>query len=453
VGGTFIDVIGVDEATGEFHTEKQPATPDHLADELFRAIDRLPGGVGAVSELLHGSTVAINALLQSRGARVGLITTAGFRDVLELGRGNRPYIYDWVWNPSQPLVPRNLRREVGERIGPHGEELSALLLDDVDHQTDALIADGVEAIAICFLHAYANPDHERAAAARIAVRYPDVPVTTSCEVAAEWREFERTSTAVVNAHLQPVLGSYIADVAERLGHSGATLSIMASNGGLMAADRAAALPVRTLASGPAGGVIGCSSLARSLGYRDVICADVGGTTFDVSIIERGEIQERTLTDVDGRPILGASVDVVSVGAGGGSIAWIDDTGGLRVGPVSAGARPGPACFGLGGTEPTVTDAHVILGLLDPQAFLGSRMPLQPDAAEGAIRTRIADPLGMDVVNAAAGIVTIAQSAMAAAIHAMTVERGSDPRGLAMFAVPRPSPRGGSQGRRTGRTRP
>jgi N-methylhydantoinase A len=433
VGGTFIDVIAVDELTGEIYAEKQPATPDRLADELLEAIGRLPGGVEAVSELLHGSTVATNALVQRRGAQVGLLTTVGFRDVLELGRGNRPFIYDWVWNPPTPLVARARRREIAERIGPGGEVLTPLDLDDVDRETEALIADGVEAIAIAFLHSYANPDHERAAAARIAEGHPNMPVTISSDVAAEWREFERTSTAVINAHLQPVFGGYIADVGRRIAPSGAALSIMASNGGLMGVDRATALPVRTLASGPAGGVIGCSSLARALGHANVICADVGGTTFDVSIVEGGEIQERNLTEVDGRPILGPSVDVVSVGAGGGSIAYIDDAAGLRVGPVSAGAQPGPACFGLGGTEPTVTDAHVVLGLLDPEAFLGSRMPLKVGAAEEAIRSRIADPLGMEVETAAAGIVTIAQSTMAAAIHTMTVERGSDPRDFAMFA--------------------
>lgn len=434
VGGTFIDVIAYDEATGEVVVEKQPATPDRLADELIAALERLPGDLASITELLHGSTVAINTLLQRRGATVGLITTTGFRDVLELGRGNRPHIYDWVWNPPVPLVPRARRREVTERMGPGGEVISPLDTEGLDRETDALVADGVEAIAICFLHAYANPAHEAQAAARIAARHPGMPLTMSASVAAEWHEFERTSTAVVNAYLQPVFGTYLADVEQRVRRAATpVIAVMQSNGGLMPVARAAELPVRTLASGPAGGVIGAASMARRLGHPDVICADVGGTSFDVAIFEDGHVQERTESSVVGLPVLAPSVDVVSVGAGGGSIAWRDQTGGLRVGPASAGAVPGPACFGLGGEEATVTDCQLLLGMLDPDRFLGSRMRLFPDAAERAVRRHVADPLGLPLDAAAAGVLTIAQDTMASAIHVMTVERGSDPRRFALCA--------------------
>jgi N-methylhydantoinase A len=435
VGGTFIDLVSVDQVTSEVSIEKQPATPDRLAEEIVAGLGRLPGPVTDVAAFFHGSTVAINALVQRRGARVGLITTRGFRDVLELGRGNRPSIYDWVWVPPEPLVPRGLRREVGERLGPGGEEIAPLDLDELARQADALVSEGVEAIAICFLHAYANPKHEREAADAIAIRQPHLALTLSSEVAAEWHEYERTSTAVINAYLSPVFAAYLTSLREHLTDAGMTkpVGVMQSNGGSMTIERAAQLPVRTLASGPAGGVIGASMLARRLGHTDVICADVGGTTFDVAVIEDGRVQERTETDVDGLPVLAPTVDVVSIGAGGGSIAWFDDTGALRVGPLSAGARPGPACFGFGGDEPTVTDCQLVLGRLDSERFLGSRMKLDSAAAERAVHERIASRLGMSTREAALGVLTIAENAMANAIHSMTVERGLDPRDFFLYA--------------------
>lgn len=435
VGGTFIDLVSVDQRTGEVSIEKQPATPGRLAEELVEGLNRLPGGGAGLARFLHGSTVAINALLQRRGARVGLITTRGFRDVLELGRGNRPSIYDWVWVPPEPLVPRELRRDVAERQGPRGEEIAPLDLAELMREVDTLVAAEVQAIAICFLHAYANPKHEREAADAIAIRHPHLALTLSSEVTAEWHEYERTSTAVINAYLRPAFTAYLDSLRGRLEEAGVSqpVAIMQSNGGSMSVERGAELPVRTLASGPAGGVIGAAMLARRVGRADVICADVGGTTYDVAVIEGDRVQERTQTDVGGLPVLAPTVDVVSVGAGGGSIAWFDETGALRVGPLSAGASPGPACFGLGGDEPTVTDGQLVLGRLDPERFLGSRMQLDPARAERAIHDRIALRLGMSTRDAALGMLTIAESTMANAIHSMTVERGLDPRDFVLCA--------------------
>ena len=435
VGGTFIDLVSVDQQTGEISIEKQLATPDRLAEELVTGLARLPLDTADVERFLHGSTVAINTLVQRRGARVGLVTTRGFRDVLELGRGNRPSIYDWVWVPPEPLVPRMLRREVTERSGPRGEEIVPLDLHGLVGEVEALVAEGVEAIAICFLHAYANPKHEREAATEIAIHYPNLPLTLSSDVAAEWHEYERTSSAVINAYVMPPFATYLATLRASLDDAGMTkpVAVMQSNGGLMTTERASELPVRTLASGPAGGVVGAEMLARRSGHLDVICADVGGTTFDVAVIERGRVQERAETEVDGLPVLAPTVDVVSIGAGGGSIAWFDDTDALRVGPVSAGARPGPACFGMGGEEPTVTDCQLVLGRLDPERFLGSRMRLDAAAAERVVRQRLATRLGMSSPDAALGVLTIAETAMANSIHSMTVERGLDPRDFTLYA--------------------
>lgn len=435
VGGTFIDVVSIDGDTGEVSVEKQPSTPDRLADELLTALERLPGEPSEIERFLHGSTVAINALLQRGGAKVGLITTEGFRDVLELARGNRPHIYDWVWVPPEPLVPRDLRREVTERLGPRGEEIAPLDLAGLAREVDDLVALGAEAVAVCFLHAYANPKHEREAAEAIERLHPDLPVTLSSAIAAEWHEYERTSTAVINSYVQPLFRTYLGSLRTRLADAGmqGAIGVMQSNGGVMAADRALELPVRTLSSGPAGGVIGVSTLARRLGHPDAICTDVGGTTYDVAIIEGGRVQEGTETEIAGLPVLAPTVDVTSIGAGGGSIAWIDDLGALRVGPRSAGARPGPACFGFGGEEPTVTDCHLVLGRLDPERFLGSRMRLDVATAERAIADRVGTPLGLSLEGAAEGVLRIAETAMANAIHSMTVERGIDPRGFTLYA--------------------
>jgi N-methylhydantoinase A len=435
VGGTFIDFALLDESTGTLTIEKQPATASRLAEEFLTGLGRLPVAPSDIGRLFHGTTVAINAVLQERGVKVGLLTTRGFRDVLAIGRGSRPEIYNFFYSPPESLVPRYLRREVTERTAADGSELEPLSLDEVDRELELLLRHGVEAVAVCFLHSYANPAHERSAVERIRATHPDLSVTASSEVATEWREFERTSTTVLNSYIQPPFATYLGDLGDRLREAGYTrpLALMQSNGGVIDASRASQLPIRTLESGPAGGVIGARALASELGYANVICADVGGTSYDVALIEDGDILERTDTKVGGRPVVGPGIDIVSIGAGGGSIAWIDHRGAVKVGPQSAGAHPGPACFGLGGEEPTVTDCHLVLGRLDPENFLGSRMQLDVDAAERAIQTRIAEPIGATLEQAADGILSIAETNMTYAIRAITVERGLDPREFALFS--------------------
>jgi N-methylhydantoinase A len=435
VGGTFIDFALLDEATGELTIEKQPATATKLAEEFLTGLARLPVPAGEIGRLSHGTTVAINAVLQERGVNVGLMTTRGFRDVLAIGRGSRREIYNFFYSPPEALVPRYLRREVTERTAADGSELEALSLDEVDRELAYLVEHGAEAIAVCFLHAYANPAHERQAVERIRATRPGLSVTASSEVATEWREFERTSTTVLNSYIQPPFAAYLGDLGKRLRGAGYTrpLALMQSNGGVIDAARAGELPIRTLESGPAGGVIGARALAGELGYQNVICADVGGTSYDVALIESGQILERTETSVGGRPVVGPGIDIISIGAGGGSIAWIDHRGAVKVGPQSAGADPGPACFGLGGTEPTVTDCHLVLGRLDANNFLGSRMQLDVEAAERAIADRIATRIGATLEDAADGILAIAETNMTYAIRAITVERGLDPREFALIS--------------------
>ena len=434
VGGTFIDYVLLDEETGEVSIDKEAAHRDAISSQLFVGYDRVTGGDTGLERFVHGSTLAINTILQEAGAKVGLITTRGFRDVLEIGRGNRPDIYDFFYRPPRTLVPRHLRREVGERMAFDGEPLEPLDLADLDGAVAALVEHGVEAIAVCFLHSYANAEHERQAKERIRQIAPDLYVTVSSDVATEWREFERTSSTVLNAYVMPIVSRYFGEVEDGLGERsfGGKLAIMQSNGGIMPAPVARDVPLRTLESGPAGGVVGASALADAIGEPNVICADVGGTSFDVALIHDGKAVERYSTEVEGRPVLAPTVDIVSVGAGGGSIAWIDERGVLRVGPESAGSRPGPACFGNGGTRPTVTDCHLVLGRLDPDRFLGSRMRLDVAAAREAIAT-IAEPLGISVEEAAGGVIRVAETDMGHALRLMTVERGYDPRQFAMLS--------------------
>ncbi|ADB50634.1 hydantoinase/oxoprolinase family protein [Conexibacter woesei] len=434
VGGTFVDFVAVDEA-GNVTVDKQPATPARLVEEIVTGLERLPIRLDGLGGLFHGTTVAINAVVQRRGARVGLLTTSGFRDVLEIGRGSRPNIYDPLYRPPAPLVPRHLRREVPERLAHDGSVVVPLDLDAVDREADALVAAGAESIAVCFLNSYVDATHERRAVERIRERHPQIRVQASVEATNEWHEFERTSTAVLNAYVQPLMDRYISSLAETLRQRGLRrpLAVMQSNGGVMSGERAALQPIRTLESGPAGGVIGARALARELGLPNVICADVGGTTYDVALIEDGEIIERTEVEVEGRPVVGSAIDIVSIGAGGGSIASLDALGGVTVGPRSAGADPGPACFGLGGTEPTVTDCQVVLGRIDPRRFLGARMQLDLEAARTAISAHVAEPTGVGVETAASGVLALAETNMTYAIRAVTVERGLDPRDFAMVS--------------------
>lgn len=435
VGGTFIDYVALNEETGALIVDKTPSLAEDLPAQFLRGLGALDIGIESIHQIFHGMTVGVNALVQERGAKVGLITTRGFRDVLEIGRGGREPVYNFVHRSPVPLVERRLRREVSERVTFQGEILRPLDESELDREVDELLARGAEAIAVCFLHSYAQPAHELLARQRILERHPRLPVCVSHEIAAEWREFERTSTTVLNAFIQPVVRDYLERVREKLAEAGYRhpLGVMQSNGGVADAGTACEKPIRTLMSGPAGGVMGAKFLCERLGYQNVICTDVGGTTYDVAIIEGGKVLERSQTEIAQRPILGSLIDVTSIGAGGGSIAWLDHRNALQVGPRSAGASPGPACFGRGGEEPTVTDAHLVLGVLDPDYFLGGRMRLSREAARRAIAEKVAGPLRLDVTAAARGIIAIAETNMANAIRTKTVERGLDPREFVLLA--------------------
>ncbi len=428
VGGTFVDFVALDEATGETRIEKAPSS-GLLEDRFFEGIDSLNLDLKALGAIIHGSTLVINTIVQEKGARIGLITTKGFRDVLELGRGNREEIYNLFYQPPPPLIERYLRLEVSERLDARGKVVAPLDEDEARIAIRQLKAEGVAGIAIVFLHAYVNPAHEERMRELVMEEFPKAAVTISSEICREWREFERTSTTALNVYAKPKLATYLSSLERELARRGfaGKLSIMQSSGGITSLPAARQGPIRTTVSGPAGGVIGVAALGGQLGERNLVAADVGGTTFDVALVSNGQPLERSEHRINRRPVLQPTIDIVSIGAGGGSIAWIDDAGGLHIGPQSVEAEPGPACYGMGGDQATVTDAQLILGYLDPDYYLGERMRLQPDRAAAVIRERVARPLGMSLLEAAAGIVHLASVNMAYAIRNITIERGHDPR--------------------------
>ncbi len=434
VGGTFIDFIHFDPETQRLRVEKIPSSGS-LETRFFQGIDALGLDLASISMIVHGSTQVLNTILQENGAKVGLITTKGFRDVLELGRGSRPEVYNLFYKPSPPLVPRYLRYEVSERLDFKGQVLKVL---DETELTDAILAlknAGVEGVAICFLHAYANPVHEERAAALARELCPELKVCASSEIVREFREFERTSTTVLNAYTQPRMSGYLGRLEQGLKQRNyqGSFAVMQSSGGITSSKVAQQAPIRTVQSGPAGGVIGTAQLGRVLGISNLVAADVGGTTFDVALITGGSLLESSQTSFNKRPVLQPTIDIVSIGAGGGSIAHIDAEGGLRVGPRSAQADPGPACYGLGGQQATVTDAQLVLGYLDSKRYLGERMKLDVEAAKRAIMLNIAKPLKLPLEDAAAGILHIANINMSQAIRQVTIERGYDPRDFSLVS--------------------
>ena len=428
VGGTFVDFVKFDDQTGTVTIEKVPSS-GQLAERFMEGVDKFGLELRDVETIVHGSTLVINTIVQETGAKVGLITTAGFRDVLELGRGNRPEIYNLFYKQPTPLVPRYLRFEVPERLDHSGGVLTPLDEAAARAAVETLIKEEVDAIAVCFLHAFTNPAHEQRMKAIIQELFPHGTVSISSDIVREWREFERTSTTVINAYTQPQVDRYLSDLEARLSEEefDGQFNVMQSSGGVIDAMAAKAAPVRMIQSGPAGGVIGATGLGAALGTRNLLSADVGGTTFDVALIVDGTPLEKSSEMINRRPILQPTLDIVSIGAGGGSIAWIDPEGGLRIGPHSAQADPGPICFGLGGTEPTVTDAQVVLGYLDPHYYLGQRMTLDKAAAAAALDEKIARPLGLSIIEAADGIIRLTNMNMALAMRQMTIERGYDPR--------------------------
>ena len=434
VGGTFIDFVLLDESTGGVTSEKELSLVHELSDRIFAGMERLEISPADLDMIIHGSTVVINTILQERGGKIGLITTRGFRDVLELGRGSRPEVYNLLYKPPKPLVPRYLRTEVPERLNHQGSIVIPLDEKATRKVVERLKAREVDGIAVCFLHAYANPSHERRVREIIHEVYPEAQVSISSDITGEFREFERTSTVVLNTYVMPRMRAYVSDLEARLTDSGfrGALNMIRSTGGMVSYREAQEMPIRTLESGPAGGVIGALALGSQIGQPNLIASDVGGTSFDVALIQDGRPFEKSETYVNKRPVLQPTIDIVSIGAGGGSIAWLDEAGGFRVGPRSAEADPGPACFGKGGTEPTVTDAHLLLGRINPKFFLGQRMKLDVTTAEQAVREKIAEPLGLSIQEAAYGITHLADTNMVNAIRQVTIERGHDPRDFSLL---------------------
>ncbi len=432
VGGTFVDFVCLDEDSGAIRIEKTSAA-GLLQERFFEGIDNLALDLPTLQTIIHGSTMVINTIVQEKGAHIGLITTKGFRDVLELGRGNREEIYNLFYAPPPPLVERYLRLEVSERLDARGAVVRPLDEEEARAAIRQLKAAGVEGIAIIFLHSYINPAHEERMRELVQEEFPAAAVTISSEICREWREFERTSTTVLNVYTKPKLASYLASLQRELARREyrGQLNIMQSSGGITSLRLAQEGPIRTLVSGPAGGVIGVAALGRQLGADNLVAADVGGTTFDVALINQGQPLEQTEHRVNRRPVLQPTIDIVSIGAGGGSVAWLDAAGGLRIGPQSVEADPGPACFDLGGAEATVTDAQLLLGYLDPDYYLGERMRLNRGRAEQAIEQRVAKALGLRPLDAAAGIVDLASMNMAYAIRNITIERGHDPRAFSL----------------------
>ena len=446
IGGTFTDATLIDEASGRVAIAKTLTTPDDPSQGFMNAVERAlaEAGVDArqVGFVVHATTVATNAIIEGKVARSGFVTTEGFRDLLEIARQVRPSLYDTQFEKPKPLVPRDRAVGVRERLGPDGEVL--VPLDEASAREAAALMkrERVESVAVCLLHSYVNGDHEQRIGAILAEALPGVPVSLSSEVAPEFREYLRASTTVINAVIRPVVERYLERIERRLADAGieAKLLVMQSSGGVFGSDAAARRPVFMVESGPAAGVIAAAHLGSTIRRADILSFDMGGTTAKVGLIQDGEPSVTKDYQVGGHasagiggmslagyPVRTPVVDLVEIGAGGGSIAWVDSGGLLRVGPQSAGADPGPVCYRGGGTEPTVTDANVVLGRLNPAYFLGGEIELDVEGARRAIEERCAKPLGLDAVEAANGIVEIANAAMVNALHLISVQRGYDPR--------------------------
>jgi len=452
IGGTFTDATLIDEASGAVRIAKVSSTPRDPSIGFMEVAGRIlrQAGIAAADTryVVHGTTVATNAIIEGRIARTAFITTDGFRDMLEIARQIRPRLYDLLFEKPRLLVPRYLCFGVRERLDAHGKVLKELDEGSVREIAARLNEEQVDAVAVCLLHSYVNPEHEKRVGAILREMLPKVLVSLSGEVAPEFREYLRASTTVINAAIRPVVSRYLQDIETRLRGAGlkAELLVMQSSGGVFTSGAAAERPVFMVESGPAAGVIASTHLGTALGHRDVISFDMGGTTAKVGLIQDGaprvtkdyQVGGSTRAGIaglaaSGYPIRTPVIDLVEIGAGGGSIAWIDSGGLLRVGPQSAGADPGPVCYGRDGREPTVTDANLVLGRLNPSYFLGGEIELDVERARAAIKRRCADRLGIGVTEAASGIIEIANQAMVNALHLISIQRGYDPRQFVLIA--------------------
>ncbi len=427
VGGTFTDLVGIDD--GKVVISKVPSTPAQPDDGALTAIQAAEIGLARIDDLVHGSTVATNAILERKGARVAFLVTKGFRDILFLQRHNRSRIYDLFYKKPEPVVRRRDILEIPERIGPHGDIIEPLDETAVRAQLDEFLSrENYAAVAICLLNGYANPQHERKLSDILSEKYQNISVTCSSDVTREFREYERASTTTLAAYVQPVIDGYLKRFERNLaaGEFGGRFSIMQSNGGRIPAQAMGRNAITSLFSGPAAGVMGALRQAAQSGFDNIITLDMGGTSTDVCLIADGKPALSSETQVDGLPIRTPILDIVTVGAGGGSLCWIDDGGMPRVGPESAGAAPGPACYGRGGSEPTVTDAHMIRGSIRADAFLGGRMSVDAAASE-AVFSNFAAHFGQSLAEASDNAIRIADSNIVRAIQLVSTERGRDPR--------------------------
>jgi N-methylhydantoinase A len=429
VGGTFTDVFSLDDQTGAYAVAKVTSTRTDEAQGFLAGVKAAAGNdLGRIAAIIHGTTVGTNALLERKGARTGIIATEGFADVLEMRRRDRPRTWG-LWGDFKPVVSRDLRVGVAERVLADGTVVETVNPDDVVAAAKDLLAKGAIAVAISFLHSYACDDNEASAAAALRAVWPNEYVSVSSEILPEIREFERTSTTALNAYLQPVVGGYLARLETDLVAAGfcGEFLVVQSNGGVMTVETARRFPVRTALSGPAAGVIAAQRIAVAAGLPNVLTADMGGTSFDIAVIANGSSVLTDQVTIDfGLVIRSPMIEVTTIGAGGGSIAWVDRGGLLQIGPESAGGVPGPACYGQGNSRPTVTDASVVLGRINAKRPIGSRLELDVEAARNAIATHVADPLGLSVDAAAEAILRVAESRMAGALRLVSIERGHDP---------------------------
>lgn len=440
IGGTFTDLVAYDARSGAVTQSKALTTHRELPTGVWECLQKASITPRAAATLVHGSTIAINIAIEEKGAPTALVVTRGTRDVYKIGRQNRPEAYNFNFKRPVPLVPRSRTFEVDERLAATGERLRVLTAQQIDEVVAAVRDSGAAAVAVCFLHSYADPVHERAVGAQLRAALPGVYVSLSHEIVREYREYERTSTTVMNAYIGPETSEYVGRMTERLAGEqfAGRFLIMQSNGGVMSPDTAKRLPVAMMESGPVGGVIAAARVGAALGVKNLITFDMGGTTAKTSLIKDNEISVAQGYHIggyaSGHPVMVPVVDIIEVGAGGGSIAWIDEVGALKLGPQSAGSEPGPICYRRGGTRPTVTDANVVLGRIGAESFLGGEMPLDVGAARRGLESSIGGPLEMSAVEAAHGIVKIAAAKMSLAVRGVSVERGYDPRDFALVAM-------------------
>jgi N-methylhydantoinase A len=443
IGGTFTDLVAFDHETQRVIYAKSPTTYDNLVRGILECCEKAKVPPKEATLVNHGTTLVINSLVERKGAKAGLVTSKGFRDILEIARGNRPDPFDLYYQREEPLIPRELRLEVAERMGSKGEIVEPLDVPALKKLAGELKKLGVESIAIFFMNSYINSAHEEVAAARLKELLPDVYVTFSTELTREWYEYERCSTVAANAYIGPQVNTYIRRLDgdfKAQGFNG-SLFMMGSNGGLLSAERTCRQPIGLVESGPIGGCIGAGAYAEKLGFKNVVAFDMGGTTAKCALVENGRFSVNSIYYaggyVRGFPIKSSVIDIAEVGSGGGSIAWLDAQNRLHVGPQSAGSTPGPVSYGRGGTEPSVTDANLVLGRLNPDHFLGGEMRLDVNAAARAIQRKVAEPLGYGgqdgLIQMADGIIAIAVVVMAGAIRKVSVEHGLDPRDFVLFS--------------------